>query len=139
MIAGFSFTSDPAGLPKTSEVAAQDSVEFLRQFFLLFPDYASNPFYLVGQSYGGHFAPAVGTALHRINEEKQEPRINFQGILLIAPWTNPLLQVDSYADFMYQTALVDEKARDDFVMKQEWIKMLITERKYVEAKDVSKA
>lgn len=136
IITGFSFTSDPAGLPKTSEEAAESSVEFLRQFFLLFPEYITNPFYLAGQSYGGHFAPAVGTALHQRNEESREPRINFHGILLIAPWTNPFLQVDSYADFMYQTALIDERVKDDFVVKQGLIKMLITEERYVEAKDV---
>ncbi|XP_037029414.1 probable serine carboxypeptidase CPVL isoform X2 [Bradysia coprophila] len=132
---GFSFSSNPAGLPKTSEEAAEDTVEFLRQFFLLFPEYITNPFYLAGQSYGGHFAPAVGTALHQRNECKRETRINFQGMLLIAPWTNPFAQVDSYADYMYQTGLIDEMARDDFVVNQEFIKKLITERKYVEAKD----
>ncbi|KAG4075512.1 hypothetical protein HA402_003337 [Bradysia odoriphaga] len=136
---GFSFTSNPAGLPKTSEEAAEDTVEFLRQFFLLFPEYFTNPFYLAGQSYGGHFAPAVGTALHQRNEDNRETRVNFQGMLLMAPWTNPFFQVDSYADYMYQTALIDETARDDFVVKQESIKRLITERKYVEAKDVSTA
>ncbi len=134
---GFSFTSNPAGLPKTSEEAAENSVEFLRQFFLLFPEYASNPFFLIGQSYGGHFAPAVATEIHKRNEESQLPRINFHGMLLIAPWTNPLIQVDSYAEFLYQTALIDENAREEIFMKQELIKHLINEKKYVEAKDVS--
>lgn len=124
-------------MPKTSEEAAENSVEFLRQFFLLFPEYTSNPFFLIGQSYGGHFAPAVGTAIHKRNEENQQPRINFQGILLIVPWTNPLLQVDSYADYLYQTALIDETVRQEIVMKQELIKNLINEEEYVKAKDVS--
>ncbi|KAJ6635073.1 putative serine carboxypeptidase CPVL [Pseudolycoriella hygida] len=133
---GFSFTSDPAGLPKTSEEAAVDSIEFLRQFFLLFPEYDSNPFFLVGQSYGGHFAPAVGTAIHQRNKENQQPTLNFQGMLLIAPWTNPLVQVDSYAEFFYHTALIDERTRQEIATQQKLIQGLINEEKFDEAKDV---
>lgn len=124
-------------MPKTSEEAAENSIEFLRQFFLLFPEYASNPFFLVGQSYGGHFAPTVGTAIRKKNEDNQQPAINLQGMLLIAPWTNPLLQVSSYADFMYHTALIDDRARGEILTRQELIKNFIIEKKYNEAKDVS--
>ena len=108
LFTGFSFTSFPAGLPQTSEEAAESSLEFLRQFFLLFPDYASHPLLLIGQSYGGHFAPPIGTAIHKQNEENQQPRINFQGMMLLAPWTNPYVQVASYADYLHQTGFNTE-------------------------------
>lgn len=124
-------------MPKTSEEAAESSIEFLRQFFLLFPEHASDPFFLIGQSYGGHFAPPIGTAIHRRNERNQQPRINFQGIMLLAPWTHPHVQVISYADFLYQTGLINEKTRSEMLTTQELIRKLITERKYLKAKDVS--
>lgn len=134
---GFSFTTNPEQLPKTSEEAAVHSVEFLRQFFILFPEYVSNEFYLIGQSYGGHFAPAVATEIHRRNENNRQSPINFHGIMLLAPWTNPRLQVDSYADFMYQTGLIDELVCDEISRKQGVIVNLINDQKYVEAKNVS--
>ena len=36
---------------------------FLQEFFSAHPEYASNPFYVFGESYGGHYAPAVA---HRV-------------------------------------------------------------------------
>lgn len=137
LFAGFSFTTSPAGLPQTSEEAAESSIEFLRQFYLLFPEHSSDPLFLIGQSYGGHFAPPIGTAIHKRNEQNHQPRINFQGMMLLAPWTNPYVQVDSYADFLYQTGLINEKVRSEMASKQELIKELIAERQYIEAKDVS--
>lgn len=40
-----------------------DVFRFLQEFFLSHPEYANNPFYVFGESYGGHYAPAV---THRV-------------------------------------------------------------------------
>jgi len=49
--AGFSFTNTTSGLAtNTSQMASQVS-KFLDQFFLLFPEFKGNDFYIVGKSY----------------------------------------------------------------------------------------
>lgn len=133
---GFSFTNKSAGLPKTSEAIAVDTLEFLRQFFILFPEYATNPFFLVGHSYGGHFAPAVGTEIHRRNEGSQQTNINFKGIMLLAPWTNPSIQVGFYSDIMHQTGIIDDSTHKELSADQELMRKLIADGDYAAAKDV---
>lgn len=47
-------------LPSTT---LNEKFRFLQGFFEKYPEYAPNPFYVFGESYGGHYAPAVS---HRV-------------------------------------------------------------------------
>ena len=40
-------------LRKNLELFPQDLYDLLQQFFILFPDLANNPFFAMGESYGG--------------------------------------------------------------------------------------
>ncbi|OQR75808.1 venom serine carboxypeptidase-like [Tropilaelaps mercedesae] len=50
---GFSYTMDDACYPGNQRAIGDDLVEFVRQFYLLFPELVSTPFYVGGQSYAG--------------------------------------------------------------------------------------
>ncbi|GBL86657.1 Venom serine carboxypeptidase [Araneus ventricosus] len=52
---GFSFTNHDDGYSKDQDHMADNLYEFLQQFFKVFHEYASNDFYVVGESYGGRF------------------------------------------------------------------------------------
>lgn len=39
------------------ERTAEDAYEFLLGFLARFPQYAGRPFWLAGESYGGHYVP----------------------------------------------------------------------------------
>jgi len=49
---GFSHTSDK--FVTNMDEMANDLYEMLRQWFLLFPDYLPNDFFVFGESYGGN-------------------------------------------------------------------------------------
>eukprot|EP00541_Cyclophora_tenuis_P000507 CAMPEP_0116568926 /NCGR_PEP_ID=MMETSP0397-20121206/15973_1 /TAXON_ID=216820 /ORGANISM="Cyclophora tenuis, Strain ECT3854" /LENGTH=532 /DNA_ID=CAMNT_0004096361 /DNA_START=33 /DNA_END=1631 /DNA_ORIENTATION=- len=49
---------------KNEEMVSEDAYWFLQKFFEANPQYSSNPLYIIGESYGGHYAPAIA---HRIN------------------------------------------------------------------------
>ena len=45
------------------EGGARELVHALRGFFKLHPEYAKNPFWVTGESYGGHYVPNVARRL----------------------------------------------------------------------------
>lgn len=56
---GFSFTESDSGFVTNEDDVARDLVSFLEQFFTIFPQYKSRPFWLAGESYGGKYVPSA--------------------------------------------------------------------------------
>jgi carboxypeptidase C (cathepsin A) len=50
---GYSYTDDAAGCTHNDTTQAIDNANALRAFFTSFPEYASNPLFLTGESYAG--------------------------------------------------------------------------------------
>ena len=57
---GFSYGSET---DYNEEMVSEDAYWFLQKFMQQHPEYAQNPLYIVGESYGGHYAPAIA---HRV-------------------------------------------------------------------------
>ncbi|KAJ2804516.1 hypothetical protein H4R20_002473 [Coemansia guatemalensis] len=62
---GFSYGADVL----TTVDAANDVHLLLLQFYKNFPEYTKGPLHVFGQSYGGHYVPAVAKAIHDFNKE----------------------------------------------------------------------
>jgi len=126
---GFSFTDDDAGYARNEEDVADNLYEFLEQFFTLFPSLLEHPLYLTGESYAGKYVPAIA---HRIHRTPFPKKIFLRGIAVGDGFTDPPTMIQAYADFMFQTALLDENQRDYFrnvtnqavqyIEQQEWVK-----------------
>ena len=56
---GFSFTSYSSDEARDEETVSNDMFEFLQDFFLSRPELADNPLFITGESYAGHYVPAV--------------------------------------------------------------------------------
>lgn len=57
------FALTPMSRPLPLSVYSVRPPRFLQEFLVAHPEYASNPFYVFGESYGGHYAPSVA---HRV-------------------------------------------------------------------------
>ncbi|KIO34181.1 hypothetical protein M407DRAFT_3629 [Tulasnella calospora MUT 4182] len=62
---GFSYSNTSV---TDSPTAAQDVYAFLQLFFKAYPKYASAPFSIAAESYGGVYAPHIATAINRKNK-----------------------------------------------------------------------
>ncbi|CAL1274970.1 unnamed protein product [Larinioides sclopetarius] len=102
---GFSFTNHDDGYSKDQDHVAENLYEFLQQFFKVFHEYASNDFYVVGESYGGKYVPAIAYKIHSADPPAQ---IKFKGIGIGNGLTDPETQLN-YSDYYYQLGLVDRK------------------------------
>nr|CAB3457276.1 unnamed protein product [Digitaria exilis] len=60
---------------------ADDSYLFLINWLERFPEYKSRPFYISGESYGGHYVPELAATILIQNSYNSKTAINLQGIL----------------------------------------------------------
>ena len=73
---GFSFPNAPAN----DSITAEDTVEALYAFSDAHPELKGRPFYIAGESYGGHYVPNTALALQQANAAKAaDAKINLVG------------------------------------------------------------
>ncbi|KAJ1473939.1 serine carboxypeptidase-domain-containing protein [Baffinella frigidus] len=70
----------PSDYDHDEEGVSRDMLNFLHNFFAAHPEKLANPFFLFGESYGGHFVPATAYKLFQANEAKTAPVINLKGV-----------------------------------------------------------
>eukprot|EP00466_Bigelowiella_natans_P007458 jgi/Bigna1/92838/estExt_fgenesh1_pm.C_800008 len=113
---GFSFSADGKNYENiTDEQSAYESHQFLSKFFEVFSDFKKNPFYLTGESYGGHYVPNLAEKL--IDEPIDD--VDMRGFLIGNPGIN--------SDWYYN---VNEYAFTTFM----WTHGLIPAKEYLEAR-----
>eukprot|EP00123_Amoebidium_parasiticum_P011856 comp20942_c1_seq1/m.27989 comp20942_c1_seq1/g.27989 ORF comp20942_c1_seq1/g.27989 comp20942_c1_seq1/m.27989 type:complete len:455 (-) comp20942_c1_seq1:446-1810(-) len=95
--AGVGFSTGPVNDTGERDVA-KEMHTFLEHFFAANPEIADNEFYITGESYGGHYVPAVAAKILKENQ-KGAVKINLKGVGIGNGLTNPLIQFDKYADY----------------------------------------
>lgn len=91
---GYSYSSQRVG---SSFAAAEDVYSFLSLLFDAMPEYNSGQkFHIAGESYGGHYLPAIGKAILQHTERN----FNLSSIVLGNPITDPRYQVEASVAMM---------------------------------------
>lgn len=104
--AGFSF-SDAKGMDHNETEVARDMYRFVQAFFAAHPALLSNEFYISGESYGGHYVPAIGNAVFQGNNNLQpgDVAVNLKGLLIGNGLTDPLIQYQYYPELAYNYSI----------------------------------
>lgn len=87
---GYSYSDDKT--VSSSEAASKDVFAFLELFFQRFPHLSKNKFHISGESYAGHYIPAIA---HEILQNVDRS-FDFASILIGNGMTNPLVQYQYY-------------------------------------------
>jgi vitellogenic carboxypeptidase-like protein len=125
---GFSFTSNEQGYARSQEDVARDLHSGLTQFFQIYTDYVSNPFYVTGESYGGKYVPSITYKIHVENQNPQvKVKINLKGMTIGDGLCDPMNQY-MYGDFLYQVLSQKIKLRKNIG---------ITRKMILESRDVA--
>jgi cathepsin A (carboxypeptidase C) len=90
---------------------AADFYVFLQEFIDEFPQYKGRDFYITGESYGGHYIPAISANILRTGGLN----LNFKGIGIGNGLVSVYWQYPQYATFAYENGLVDEKTYNSLV------------------------
>ncbi|TPX37601.1 hypothetical protein SmJEL517_g00492 [Synchytrium microbalum] len=96
---GFSYSDNILTTPYSSMIAASDIYGLLQLLFVYFPKYAKLPFHATGESYAGHYIPAIGITIFNNNRDAKGPvNINLKSIAIGNGWTDPREQFVGYAE-----------------------------------------
>nr|GMD25395.1 serine carboxypeptidase-like [Ipomoea batatas]GMD27261.1 serine carboxypeptidase-like [Ipomoea batatas] len=112
---GFSYSSSDKDLRTDENGVSNDLYAFLQEFFKTHPEYAKNDFFITGESYAGHYIPALGSRVNQGNKKKEGIPINLKGLAIGNGITNPELQYPAYPDFALDNKLISKSDRDDLM------------------------
>ncbi|KAF0697812.1 Aste57867_11527 [Aphanomyces stellatus] len=110
---GFSYGPE-ADYDSTADQAAAALVDFLHGWFKLHPQFIHHDFFVTGESYAGHYVPALATALRKTpTRHAGDIQINLKGIAIGNGFTSPLIQIQHQADLMQANAYNKTLLTDD--------------------------
>ncbi|KAG2367171.1 Alpha/Beta hydrolase protein [Suillus spraguei] len=100
------FIDQPVNFVGSSPVAGKDVYAFMQLFLNRFPKYATQPFHIVGESYGGTYGPNIANIIYTENQQLPlEPdanivKINLASVMLGNGMTDAYVQVASIPDYL---------------------------------------
>ena len=90
---------------KTSETGvAKDFYEFLTKFLEQNPEFKGRDLYITGESYAGHYIPAI--ASYYIKQDVQDMKL--KSVAIGNGWTDPFDQHPAYATFSHENKLIGD-------------------------------
>ncbi|KAM9308706.1 putative serine carboxypeptidase CPVL [Gastrophryne carolinensis] len=131
---GFSFTGDDRGYAVNQDDVGRDLYSALTQFYQIFPEYQKNEFYATGESYAGKYVPAIGYYIHTRNPTAKV-KINFKGMAIGDGLCDPEGMLGGYADFLFQTGMVDENQKGYVQRQSDLAISYIQQEKWIDAFD----
>ena len=99
---GFSHSSN-RNIPELEWQISETFLAFMIGLYKKHPELTSLRLFVAGNSYAGHYVPAIAHTLHQYSSNK----FNLIGIALGNAWTSPAVQQVAYIDFADKYDLVD--------------------------------
>ncbi|KAL3689254.1 hypothetical protein R1sor_015563 [Riccia sorocarpa] len=116
---GFSYSDTPSDYDTFTDArTAEDNLQFLLGWLELFPEYKSNDFYLLGESYAGHYVPTFAREIVNYNDNKgpNDLYINFKGFAVGNPWVDAYINNLGATQWWRSHSLISE-ATSEAVIK----------------------
>jgi len=109
------YIDQPAGVGfsvgKTTDHNEKDVKEelyiFLQEFFKSHPKYQTNEFFIVGESFGGHYVPNIAAKVVEGNKNSGNLHINLKGAAIGNGLTDPLIQYGEYTNYAQNNGYVN--------------------------------
>ena len=125
--AGFSYPDDlETGFCNNTKVCVADNLYWLLQsFYAMFPSQSTNPLFITGESYGGHYVPAFAYRVHESNAalargarvrrayhmNPEAVKVPLKGIAVGDGWIDPVNMIGGYPEMMFNFGLADENQK----------------------------
>ena len=73
-------------------------------FYAMYPQYAKLDVYIIGESFAGHYVPAIGP--QAIVQSNSSYAKNLKGIAIGNGWVDPYIQYKAYTQYMYKQGFI---------------------------------
>ena len=104
---GTGFSHATAGMDVRNEKGvAKDMAAFLKGWVEQNPKFAGRDFYITGESYAGHYVPAIG---YYLLTEDTGVDLNLKGLAIGNGLTDPFSQYPAYATYAYENGLTSKE------------------------------
>lgn len=111
---GFSYSNTTSDYVTGDLQTATDAYAFLQGFLSKFPQFRSNPFWVTGESYGGHYVPEFTYFVEMKNKEAPaSQKINLVGMMAGNPWTAPDVEAFGVTDNWWYRGMISQAVHDD--------------------------
>jgi len=102
---GWSYATSQKFFVTNETQVGNDVFALIQGFFQLHPQYAKLPLWVFGESYAGHYVPAVAT---RFAQQGGAVNLNFKGIGIGNGLVDPLIQYAQDGQFVFDAGLVGQ-------------------------------
>lgn len=104
--AGYSYANAATDEKNTTLTATNYLYKMLTKLQAKYPTWFNRSFYILGESYGGHWVPGLAYNI-LINNQTGGQLLNLKGIAIGDPWVDPPTQTQSYAKYSLATSLIN--------------------------------
>ncbi|KLO08516.1 KEX1 protein [Schizopora paradoxa] len=101
---GFSYVSTDRFVHDI-KTGAQQVVEFMRNFYKIFPEYKSMDTYIGGESYAGQYIPYIGDAI--LSSDLHQP---LKGLAIGNGWIDARRQYPAYLEYALKHSIIEENS-----------------------------
>lgn len=99
----------------TEEQVGDNMVSFFYSFLKEHPELAQKDLYISGESYAGHYLPAIGRSIINANNEGTGTPLKLKAVVMGNPWTSPSFHYRSDLDFGVENGLITDEIRTELV------------------------
>eukprot|EP00123_Amoebidium_parasiticum_P019154 comp24344_c4_seq2/m.46420 comp24344_c4_seq2/g.46420 ORF comp24344_c4_seq2/g.46420 comp24344_c4_seq2/m.46420 type:complete len:473 (-) comp24344_c4_seq2:296-1714(-) len=118
---GFAYANSEDQLTHNEYEVAQQFFDAFQNFLDVFPHLRKNPIYLFGESYAGHYVPAISYKFHIENQRQPADRhIPFAGFGIGNGWVDSETQSYSNIPYGYGRNLIDLETKE--ALERKWAK-----------------
>eukprot|EP00475_Leptophrys_vorax_P039794 TRINITY_DN724_c0_g2_i1.p1 TRINITY_DN724_c0_g2~~TRINITY_DN724_c0_g2_i1.p1 ORF type:complete len:441 (+),score=88.36 TRINITY_DN724_c0_g2_i1:64-1386(+) len=106
---GFSYADYSDDYVTSETQVAEDMYQFLQGFFSKYPQYKGLDFFVTGESYAGHYVPAVSNRIFNANKKNEGPyKIPLKGFAIGNGMVNAAVQYKFYAKYSLDNGLITQ-------------------------------
>lgn len=99
---GFSHAKNPTHYARNEKMVSENFYRFLIKFLAKFPQFKKRALFITGESYAGHYIPAITDFI--VNHPDED--INIAGMAIGNGWVDPYDQYPAYAEFSKENNLI---------------------------------
>jgi len=97
---------------KNETMVASEMYTFLQSFLYKYPQYRNLDFYITGESYAGHYIPAISARIIAENAKGKNPKINLKAVAIGDGLIDTVETTASWGPYLYGNGLIGRSDLD---------------------------